>query len=84
MLTMCFPRFYLINSSRELNLYIVDHESDKENVYCMCQGTSKGCMIACDNIRCKYHWFHYKCVDIKCAPRGHGIVLYAKTCMNTA
>lgn len=49
---------------------IVDHESDKENVYCICQGTSKGRMIACDNIRCKYQWFHYKCVDIKRAPRG--------------
>ena len=62
---------------------IIDHESDKENVYCMCQGTSEGCMIACDNIRCKYHWFHYKCVDIKRAPRG---LWYCPICkdMNTA
>ena len=45
-------------------------ESDKENVYCVCRSNSAGRMIACDNQKCQYQWFHYSCIGMKCAPRG--------------
>ena len=48
----------------------VESNSDKENVYCKCQKSSAGCMIACDNHKCKYKWFYYQYVGIKCAPKG--------------
>ena len=48
----------------------VESNSDKENIYCNFQKSSAGCMIACDNCKCKYKWFHYQCVGIKRAPKG--------------
>ena len=45
-------------------------ESDKENVYCVCRSNSAGRMIACDNRKCQYQWFHYSCIGMKRAPRG--------------
>ena len=42
-------------------------DSDKENVYYLCDGY----MIGCDNTSCKFQWFHYKCVGIKRAPSGN-------------
>ncbi|XP_065919203.1 uncharacterized protein [Dysidea avara] len=47
-----------------------DSDSDKENIYCVCQKGSAGRMIACDNQQCHFKWFHYKCVGIKRAPKG--------------
>ncbi|WWD18603.1 hypothetical protein CI109_103056 [Kwoniella shandongensis] len=35
-----------------------------ETLYCTCQQKSYGEMIGCDNDKCKYEWFHVKCVDI--------------------
>ena len=75
--------FYVINvlpeiMTRRLKQELeMECESDKENVFCICQKGSSGRMIACDNRSCKYQWFHYQCVGIKRAPRG---VWYCPTC----
>ena len=47
-------------------------DASKENnqVFCVCQKPESGKMIACDNSNCDIHWFHYKCVGVKRAPRG--------------
>ena len=37
-------------------------ESDQENVYCVFRSNSAGHMIACDNRKCPYQWFHYSCL----------------------
>ena len=55
----------------------MDSESDKENVYCLCQGRSSGHMIACDNPCYNFQWFHYTCMGIKCALQGNW---YYPTC----
>ena len=52
-------------------------ESDKENIYGICQKGSSGRMIACDNHSCKYQWFHYQCIGMKRAPKG---TWYCSTC----
>jgi len=44
-------------------------EGDGE-VYCLCRRGDFGEMIACDNPKCKYEWFHYSCVGLTRAPRG--------------
>ena len=47
--------------------------SDNECItYCYCKGTDDGTkMICCDNDNCASgQWFHYRCVNIKRAPRG--------------
>jgi chromatin modification-related protein YNG2 len=45
-------------------------EESEKGVYCSCRKGEYGKMIACDNPNCKYQWFHYKCVNIKVAPKG--------------
>ena len=47
-------------------------DASKENnqVFCVCRKPESGKMIACDNSNCNIHWFHYKCVGVKRAPRG--------------
>ena len=53
------------------NKLLLDSDSDKENVYCICRSQSSGRMIACDNHSCNnYQWFHYRCVGIRRAPAG--------------
>jgi len=47
--------------------------SDNECItYCYCKGKDDGTrMICCDNDNCASgQWFHYRCVNIKRAPRG--------------
>lgn len=44
-------------------------DSDDE-IYCLCRSGSYGEMVACDNPKCKYEWFHYSCVGLTRAPRG--------------
>ena len=47
--------------------------SDNEcATYCYCSGRDDGTkMICCDNANCASgQWFHYRCVNIKRAPRG--------------
>lgn len=45
-------------------------EEDDTEVYCTCQRTSFGDMIGCDNLDCKYQWFHWTCVGLKETPAG--------------
>ena len=49
---------------------LVDSDSDKENLYCVCRSQTSRRMIACDNHLCNYQWFHYRCVGIIRAPAG--------------
>ena len=39
-------------------------ENVQTPTYCFCHGPSFGRMIACDNPKCEYEWFHYKCVGL--------------------
>nr|XP_050033073.1 uncharacterized protein LOC126529597 isoform X1 [Dermacentor andersoni]XP_054925238.1 uncharacterized protein LOC126529597 isoform X1 [Dermacentor andersoni] len=47
-----------------------DCETSQEEVYCLCQGPESGKMVMCESAACKYVWFHFKCVNLKKAPRG--------------
>lgn len=39
-----------------------------EEAWCICRGGSAGLMIACDNSKCPYEWFHAKCVSLQREP----------------
>ncbi|RXK36167.1 hypothetical protein M231_06572 [Tremella mesenterica] len=42
-----------------------DGETETDDrLYCFCQQKSYGEMIGCDNDKCKYEWFHIKCVNV--------------------
>ena len=69
-LTMFFVTNVLPEIMTHRLLQSVESDSDKENIYCVCQKGSAGRMIACDNQQCHIKWFHYKCVGIKRAPKG--------------
>lgn len=43
--------------------------SEGDKLYCLCEGPESGKMIMCDSKTCKHTWFHYKCVNIKRAPK---------------
>lgn len=45
-------------------------EGDDDKTWCICNQTSYGDMIACDNQECKFEWFHYQCVGVKKKPIG--------------
>ncbi|KLT39233.1 hypothetical protein CC85DRAFT_288783 [Cutaneotrichosporon oleaginosum] len=50
----------------EMEVDIIDGtevEAD-DQLYCFCQQKSFGEMIGCDNDKCKYEWFHIKCVNL--------------------
>eukprot|EP00727_Mastigamoeba_balamuthi_P007576 m51a1_g3439 hypothetical protein (242) ;mRNA; f:651913-652983 len=38
--------------------------------YCICQQVSFGEMVACDNKKCRYEWFHFQCVGLQTQPKG--------------
>ena len=42
----------------------------RRDVYCFCQKGEMGKMIACDNPKCPYQWFHFKCISLSVAPKG--------------
>ena len=46
--------------------------NDDEDTYCYCKGKDDSSkMICCENDNCcSGQWFHYRCVNIKRAPRG--------------
>ena len=48
---------------------------DTEKLRCVCSKPSESQMIACDNLECKVEWFHFKCVNIRKAPRGEWICI---------
>lgn len=47
-----------------------DDEAGDDRKYCSCQNVSFGNMVACDNDRCPYEWFHWGCVGLKSEPNG--------------
>jgi inhibitor of growth protein 3 len=49
---------------------VVDEADD--TVYCLCQQTSYGEMIGCDNDDCPYEWFHLPCVGLTLGTRPRG------------
>lgn len=49
---------------------VAEPHDPSEPVYCICRQVSFGDMIACDNPRCEYEWFHFKCVNITRKPEG--------------
>lgn len=44
--------------------------SEDQTLYCFCRQVSFGEMIGCDNSKCRYEWFHYKCVGLTAEPTG--------------
>ncbi|KAF2151738.1 hypothetical protein K461DRAFT_313573 [Myriangium duriaei CBS 260.36] len=53
-------------------------EDDDTEVYCSCQRTSFGDMIGCDNLDCKYQWFHWTCVGLKESPEGEWLCPFCR------
>jgi len=47
-----------------------DEEGGDDKKYCLCQNVSFGDMVACDNEKCPYEWFHWSCVGLKSEPNG--------------
>jgi inhibitor of growth protein 3 len=47
-----------------------DDEGADNKAYCLCQKVSYGDMVACDNDKCPYEWFHWTCVGLKSEPVG--------------
>jgi len=43
-------------------------DSEDQRPYCFCQKTSYGEMVACDNAKCPYQWFHLGCVGLAGKP----------------
>ena len=49
------------------------HKKDivsKDNLYCICQTPEDGYKIGCDNVNCKYQWFHLDCINMKQVPKS--------------
>ena len=44
--------------------------SIEEQTFCYCHGPEEGLMIACDNPDCLIEWFHVRCLDLSCVPKG--------------
>ena len=47
-----------------------EEEGDDKEEYCTCRSVSYGNMVACDNEKCPYEWFHWSCVGITKEPVG--------------
>ena len=47
-----------------------DDEGADDRKYCVCKQVSFGNMVACDNDKCPFEWFHWSCVGIKAEPDG--------------
>ena len=45
-------------------------ETTDRQLYCLCQRTEHGVMIACDNSDCPYEWFHLECLGMMRAPES--------------
>lgn len=51
----------------------VNNNDSQEEVICLCQKVydeTEDDVIGCDGENCNYHWFHFKCVKLKRAPKG--------------
>ena len=56
---------------------------DTEKLRCVCSKPSESQMIACVNLECKVEWFHFKCVNIRKAPRGEWICIQCRSSVST-
>ena len=45
-------------------------DDEDEKVYCIFHRPKSGQMIARENARCPTEWFHFDCVELKCALCG--------------
>ena len=45
-----------------------EEDPDMDPRYCYCNDVSYGTMIWCEHPKCKYNWFHLKCVGMSKAP----------------
>lgn len=43
---------------------------ENEPLYCLCNKTSFGSMVECENDACSIEWFHFNCVGLKKEPKG--------------
>uniref|UniRef100_A0A2S2PRS3 Inhibitor of growth protein n=1 Tax=Schizaphis graminum TaxID=13262 RepID=A0A2S2PRS3_SCHGA len=71
------PKKYKKRSKNSKQVIINNSLSDGDNMtdpgsrrYCICNDIAYSTMIGCDNKKCPYEWFHFKCVGIKSNPRG--------------
>jgi inhibitor of growth protein 4 len=48
--------------------------------YCSCKQKAYDSMIACNNIECKYKWFHFECIGISNTPKN---IWYCQDCRKT-
>lgn len=62
--------FFLAHILPELATRRLDANSSSPALYCLCQRTEEGRMIACDSESCTTIWFHFKCVSLKRKPSG--------------
>lgn len=56
-------------TDRQGDILMEDEEADDKK-YCICQSTSFGDMVACDNDKCPFEWFHWSCVGMTKEPVG--------------
>lgn len=45
-----------------------DDEAEDDKKYCFCNQRSYGEMVACENDKCPYQWFHTGCLNMKKVP----------------
>jgi len=55
-------------------------DDDTARRWCICNKTSYGEMVACDNGDCPFEWFHYTCVGLAASPKGKW---YCPHCVST-
>ena len=55
-----------------------EDDGDDGKLYCTCQTVSHGNMVACDNERCRFEWFHWECVGILQEPKGRWLCIECK------
>lgn len=49
---------------------LIEDDGTDDKKYCTCQSVSYGDMVACDNQKCPFEWFHWTCVGLKSEPVG--------------
>ncbi|KAI1003099.1 hypothetical protein K3495_g5106 [Podosphaera aphanis] len=70
------------NLDGEQDVEMAEVEEDDgadDRKYCTCQSVSYGDMVACDNPRCEFEWFHWSCVGLKSEPLGTWICSACKS-----
>ena len=45
-----------------------DEDADDDTTYCICHQRSYGEMVACENDKCPYQWFHTSCINMETVP----------------